>query len=166
MAASAGKPLWITELDIEIEDRDARADAYDDVTTLYFSDPNIDGILLWGFSDQHHWRPNAALFEGDDFVVNNLNASNSFRCASTCTCSSYNYIENLTLNGVLMIFSHLLFQPNAAGRRWQEMMIERWRTEAVFSPSSSSESFGTRGFYGGYNLQVRDHHPPPLTHVI
>ena len=69
VAASADKPIWITELSIEIEDRDARADAYDDLTTLYFSDPNIDGVLLWGFSDQHHWRPNAALFEGDDFVV-------------------------------------------------------------------------------------------------
>ena len=62
--------MWITELDVqEIEDPVEKANAYDDVVTLYFSDPNIDGVLLWGFSDQHHASPDAALFEGPDYVV-------------------------------------------------------------------------------------------------
>ena len=69
VAASSGKPLWITELDVELEDVDARADGYDDIVTLYFAHPDVHGVLLWGFSDNHHWRPLAALFEGDDFVV-------------------------------------------------------------------------------------------------
>ena len=67
--ATSGKRIWVTELDVELEDVNVRADRYDDAVTLYFSHPNVDGIILWGFSDQHHWRPLAALFEGDDFVV-------------------------------------------------------------------------------------------------
>ena len=69
IASAAGKPMWITELDVQIDDREDRADGYDDVVTLMYSDPNVHGILIWGFSDLHHWKPNAALFEGEDFIV-------------------------------------------------------------------------------------------------
>ena len=62
-------PVWITELDIALDNNTQRAQAYDDILTLYYSNSQIQGILLWGFSDQHHHRPNAALFEGDDFIV-------------------------------------------------------------------------------------------------
>ena len=37
--------------------------------TLYFSDPNVEGIILVGVSDLHHWKPDAALFEGPDYIV-------------------------------------------------------------------------------------------------
>ena len=67
---AGGLPIWITQLDIKgIKDPKEKADAYDDVLTLYFSDPNIDGVLLWGFSDVHHSSPDAALFEGADYTV-------------------------------------------------------------------------------------------------
>ena len=60
----------MTELDVdEVADPVAKADAYDDVITLYFSDPNVEGVILWGFSDLHHWKPDAALFEGPDYIV-------------------------------------------------------------------------------------------------
>ena len=71
--SSIGLPIWVTELDVENVDRDARADGYDDAVTLYFSHPNIDGILLWGFHDGHHWKPDAALFEGEDYIVSYYN---------------------------------------------------------------------------------------------
>lgn len=68
--ASASFPLWVTELSIDgFQDREMRADAYDDVVTLFYSHPAIKGILLWGFSDNHHPRPDCALFEGDYFEV-------------------------------------------------------------------------------------------------
>ena len=67
---AAGLPLWITELDInEVTDAESLADSYDDVITLYFSWPSVQGVLLWGFSDQHHSKPDAALFEGPDYEV-------------------------------------------------------------------------------------------------
>ena len=71
-------PIWITELDVEAVDRDVRADGYDDAVTLYFSYPLIGGVLLWGFHDGHHWKPDAALFEGEDYVVST--GSLTLRC--------------------------------------------------------------------------------------
>lgn len=66
----AGLPIWITELDVEIESRLQRAQGYENVLRLYFSWPQIEGIMLWGFWDQAHWRPNAALVEGQNFEIN------------------------------------------------------------------------------------------------
>lgn len=60
----------MTELDIsEVVDPIDLADSYEDILTLYFSNLDIDGILLWGFSDQYHSKPDAALFEGPDYIV-------------------------------------------------------------------------------------------------
>lgn len=60
----------MTELDVDNANVAQRADGYEDSVRLYFSDPNIEGILLWGFWDQAHWKPNASLVDGNDFVVN------------------------------------------------------------------------------------------------
>lgn len=67
--ATVGLPIWITELDVENVNKAARADGYDDAVTLYFAQPEVEGILLWGFHDGHHWKPDAALFEGVDYTV-------------------------------------------------------------------------------------------------
>ena len=51
-----------------------RAQSLDDVMTLYFSQPIIDGVLLWGFSDNHGpCRETCSLFEGDEFIVRKIN---------------------------------------------------------------------------------------------
>ena len=68
--SSAERPLWITELDIsQLDNPSQLADSYEDVLTLYYSRPEIEGIMLWGFSDQYHSKPDAALFEGPDYEV-------------------------------------------------------------------------------------------------
>ena len=73
MIGSVGLPLWVSELDVsEVPDPTDKANTYDDLLTLFFSDPNIQGVILWGFSDLHHWRPDAALFEGPDYIVSIL----------------------------------------------------------------------------------------------
>ena len=56
-------------MDVAMDNRSQRADGYEDMLRLYFSDPGIEGIILWGFWDQSHWRPNAALVEGYAFAV-------------------------------------------------------------------------------------------------
>ena len=63
-------PLWITELDVTHTDRTKRAEGYENVLRLYFSLPSVEGILLWGFWDQAHSKPDAALVEGPDVQVN------------------------------------------------------------------------------------------------
>ena len=53
----------------EIYDRDERADGYEDFLRLYFSRPEIEGVIIWNFWDGAHWRPNASLWEGPEVQV-------------------------------------------------------------------------------------------------
>jgi endo-1,4-beta-xylanase len=63
--ATLGIPIRITELDINVEDEQLQADYLRDFLTASFSDPEINGILLWGFWQSAHWRPDAALYRKD-----------------------------------------------------------------------------------------------------
>jgi len=63
--ASLGIPIRITELDIDTADEQLQADYFRDFLTASFSDPEINGILIWGFWEGQHWRPDAALFRKD-----------------------------------------------------------------------------------------------------
>lgn len=60
-----GLPVEITELDINTTDEQLQADYLRDFMTFSFSHPNISGIMLWGFVEGHHWRPDAALWHAD-----------------------------------------------------------------------------------------------------
>ncbi len=70
IVAEAGLPIWVTELDVTLDDREERADAYENALRLYLSRPEIQGVLIWGFWDVEHWRPDAALWEGEEIVPN------------------------------------------------------------------------------------------------
>ncbi|KAK6194977.1 hypothetical protein SNE40_000499 [Patella caerulea] len=37
---------------------------------LYFSHPAVKGVMFWGFWDQRHWRPQAALANGNNVTPN------------------------------------------------------------------------------------------------
>ena len=50
-------PIRITELDIDTTDEQLQADYFRDFLTVSFSHPEINGILLWGFWEDQHWRP-------------------------------------------------------------------------------------------------------------
>lgn len=63
--AQFGLPIKITELDVNHPDEQIQADYLRDFMTVTFSHPAIDGILLWGFWEGQHWRPQAALFRKD-----------------------------------------------------------------------------------------------------
>ena len=63
--AALGVPIRITELDINVADEKLQADYFRDFLITSFSDPEINGILLWGFWAKEHWRPDAALFRRD-----------------------------------------------------------------------------------------------------
>jgi endo-1,4-beta-xylanase len=39
------------------------------------SHEGVGGILMWGFWDQAHWRPNAAIVNGDNLVPNAAGAA-------------------------------------------------------------------------------------------
>jgi endo-1,4-beta-xylanase len=42
---------------------------------LLFSHKGVGGILMWGFWDKAHWRPNAAIVNGDNFELNAAGAA-------------------------------------------------------------------------------------------
>jgi endo-1,4-beta-xylanase len=63
--ATLGLPVRITELDIDSNDEKLQADYYRDFLTASFSHPNINGIMIWGFWEGAHWRPNAAMYRKD-----------------------------------------------------------------------------------------------------
>ncbi|MDQ2085817.1 endo-1,4-beta-xylanase [Herbivorax sp. ANBcel31] len=68
--ASTGLPVWVTEYDSTTHDVELRADNLENFYRLAFSNPNVDGILMWGFHADSHWRgPDAAIVD-HDWTVN------------------------------------------------------------------------------------------------
>ncbi|TWU66588.1 Endo-1,4-beta-xylanase Z precursor [Crateriforma conspicua] len=58
--------LQLTELDVDTgTDEALQADYLRDVMIASFSHPNIDAIVMWGFWENQHWKPNAALWRSD-----------------------------------------------------------------------------------------------------
>lgn len=60
-----GLPIESTELSLNIADRQLQADFMRDYLIAVFSHPNVHGIMLWGFWEGRHWRPDAALYTRD-----------------------------------------------------------------------------------------------------
>ena len=58
-------PIKITEFDINTKNEDIKAKGVVDLYTAAFGHPAVDGILMWGFWEGRHWRPNAALWKKD-----------------------------------------------------------------------------------------------------
>jgi GH35 family endo-1,4-beta-xylanase len=58
-------PIKVTEFDVNTKDEAAKAKAVDALYRVAFAQPMVDGILMWGFWEGAHWRPNAALWKKD-----------------------------------------------------------------------------------------------------
>ncbi len=63
--AKFGVPLQLTEFDIDTTDEQLQADYLRDVMTITFSHPSFNAIVMWGFWEGRHWRPDAALWRKD-----------------------------------------------------------------------------------------------------
>ena len=63
--AKFGKPIWITEFDVDVKDEELAGQFTRDFYTTLFSHPSVAGILMWGFWDSAHWHQNAPVFRGD-----------------------------------------------------------------------------------------------------
>ena len=60
-----GLPIELTELSLNLDDRELQADYMRDFLIAAFSHPNVHGVMLWGFWEKRHWRPQGALFNAD-----------------------------------------------------------------------------------------------------
>ncbi|NLF31523.1 MAG: endo-1,4-beta-xylanase [Planctomycetes bacterium] len=63
--AKTGLPIRVTEFDMTTHDEQRKARALVDVYTTCFAHPAVEGILMWGFWEGSHWRPQAALWKRD-----------------------------------------------------------------------------------------------------
>lgn len=68
--AEAGLPIWITEFTVNEKDEHLKAKALEDMLTLFFSHPAIEGVLLWGYWDGRIWIHDSALASGHDVTPN------------------------------------------------------------------------------------------------
>ena len=60
--AELGLPISITEHDVDAADKAFQAEFTRDFLTAAFSHPAVDEILVWGFWERSHWRPESAYF--------------------------------------------------------------------------------------------------------
>ena len=64
--ARRGYRLKLTEFDVDVgADEALQADYLRDVMTVAFSHPMMEGVVMWGFWELEHWRPDAALYRAD-----------------------------------------------------------------------------------------------------
>lgn len=63
--AELGKDIKITEHDVSITQREVQADYTRDFMTILFSHSSVKSILIWGFWQNSHWKPDAALYNSD-----------------------------------------------------------------------------------------------------
>lgn len=63
--AQFGKPIWITEFDVVIDDQELAGQYTRDFYTTLFSHPAVEGIVMWGFWDRIHWKGNAVMYAKD-----------------------------------------------------------------------------------------------------
>jgi len=58
-------PIKVTEFDFYQEDPEKQAEGLKQLYTIAFAQPEVNGILMWGFWEGRHWRPNAAPWKKD-----------------------------------------------------------------------------------------------------
>ncbi|MDQ3621580.1 MAG: endo-1,4-beta-xylanase [Verrucomicrobiota bacterium] len=75
-AAFPGKPLQVTEFDIDTTNETLQADYTRDFMTLVFSHPAVNSVLMWGFWQGSHWKPNAAMYRTNWSIKPNGEAYN------------------------------------------------------------------------------------------
>jgi GH35 family endo-1,4-beta-xylanase len=63
--ATFGVPIEATEFDVNVADEQIQADYMRDFMTTLFSHPAVNSILMWGFWQNAHWLPQAALYRSD-----------------------------------------------------------------------------------------------------
>lgn len=63
--AQLNLPIWVTEFDVAQADENLRADDLEDFYRLAYSHPSVEGIIMWGFWQNSHWRENCYIVNSD-----------------------------------------------------------------------------------------------------
>jgi GH35 family endo-1,4-beta-xylanase len=63
--ADMNLPIWSTEYDFAAADENVRADGLEKFYRTAFSHSSVEGILMWGFWEDSHWRDDAHIVNSD-----------------------------------------------------------------------------------------------------
>jgi len=63
--AEMNLPIWCTEYDFAAADVNVRADGLEKFYRTAFSHPSVEGILMWGFWQNSHWRDDCYIVNAD-----------------------------------------------------------------------------------------------------
>ena len=86
MLSKAKIPIWLTEVDVLEKNPFKRADALETVMRTAFSNPNVQGLILWSFWSQSSWRgPYTSLVDGNDWQVTKKTTYPSLKPTSALT---------------------------------------------------------------------------------
>jgi endo-1,4-beta-xylanase len=65
IAAETGLPVYITEYDIDIADDESQKAVMQEQFTMFWENPHIKGITLWGYVYGQTWMPNTGILRSD-----------------------------------------------------------------------------------------------------
>ena len=102
---------------------------------------------MWGFWDKAHWKPDAAIVNGDDFILNKAGEA---------------YIRYYIILGIIGIISLyvLSFQSNyytnIHSAAYFRLFHETFRTNEILDPIHNADvlTFKFRGFMGEYRVSA------------
>ena len=63
--ASLRLPIYVSELDLNIADDEAQQKRYESLFPIFWQDPAVAGITLWGYRQYQIWKPEAYLERAD-----------------------------------------------------------------------------------------------------
>ena len=72
-----GLEMQVTEFDFSTHDEQLQAEFTHDFLKAMFAHEGVDDVLLWGFWEDAHWRPEAALYRSDWSIKPNGETYNS-----------------------------------------------------------------------------------------
>lgn len=61
IASQTGLPVYITEYDIDLADDNKQKQVMQEQFTMFWNNPNVKGITLWGYIQGATWKPNTGL---------------------------------------------------------------------------------------------------------
>jgi endo-1,4-beta-xylanase len=65
IARETGLPVYITEYDIGFADDAQQKQVYEDQFTMFWNNPNVKGVTIWGYLVGATWRSNTGILNED-----------------------------------------------------------------------------------------------------
>ncbi len=90
--ASAGLPIYISELDLNFTDDARQANVMRDLFSVFWDHPSVAGITHWGFRQGATWRPNAFLVRTDGTTRPAFDWINCYLGGGGDTCTVPEYV--------------------------------------------------------------------------